>query len=999
MFKKTLISLAVASSLGLTGCFDSASSGKNANPDYQISNPELDGKVYPRFNPVISSELIEAGKALPIPSDLQFQSSNILTTPTVKSDGTFSDPTSANPSPAEVALGYLDGMSTVAPIDLPFNGSIKESSIESQQFIAPGTPNPNQNVFLLELSYPGGDPLQSVSMFVHKDANVVDGIGSDELTPFESDARINPSTGLPQTKSVEVPLPALASGANPVEFRHEVLSLDGAENNYLRITPLEPLKPGTRYLVVVTDGIRDENDQPITKDPLFKSVANPDGVLGSEGALAPVRDAALGWQSLAEAYFGAATNQVRTAQNLEPIDRDNIALTFTATTGGTSAVLEAYANPASFFERQLRITAKQEGIKKLVTNQYTLSAVEVAQGFPSGNVAVDNRCLNSALIGTLTDSTKPSYLPVLDPGSDAYDADVKAFSQLPSNADKAKAQATIAQLSELAEDGGLPISPSLTCGDTITFAQTALETVGKFPSGLLPQPSSRPTAFYTAGGNTKNAQAFGFPNPAELHLGQIKLPYYLSTPEAETAAVDLGTPWLANRNVGAAIDQVQGNDAGTTPPTDKVTYRYPFPGGTAIEEVTAPVLVQTPVAGASGGDANKANSLPVVIYQHGIFGERGHSLNLGNQLANAGYATVAIDMPLHGSAPFTATGDVNPLLPLSVDYDASTESKVPPFKAFPTFKDLQERHFGYTTNAKQEVVEIQYGDNASGSSGSNFINLQALQTTRDALRQAVVDLLNLNASIASIDLDGDTIPDLDPTKVYFVGHSLGGIVGTSFVTINNQAVDDGVTALNEINAAAFVTPGSGIARLLENSSSIGGTILAGLAKKGAPQGSSNLELFLSTAQASVDSVDPANFAQGLIDTATPVYINEIYGDGIDKATQDQTIPVAADRAYAGNYTAPLGEANPAPLSGTEPMLSLLKAYTVSGDESGLTGVNAVRFTAGTHTSIIAPGSETEKAVFGDMAQNIISFFTTGGSAIQFNNANFVKAGDPTPEAP
>src|SRR5690554_7958352 len=73
MFKKTLISLAVASSLGLTGCFDSGSDTKNANPDPKYTDPAIDGKTWPIFNPATSQ--------LPLPNDLIFDGE--------QGDGTF----------------------------------------------------------------------------------------------------------------------------------------------------------------------------------------------------------------------------------------------------------------------------------------------------------------------------------------------------------------------------------------------------------------------------------------------------------------------------------------------------------------------------------------------------------------------------------------------------------------------------------------------------------------------------------------------------------------------------------------------------------------------------------------------------------------------------------------------------------------------------------------------------------------------------------------------
>src|SRR5690606_3569599 len=71
MFKKTLISLAVASSLGLTGCFDSGSDNKNANPSPKYTDESING-TWLVFNP--------ATRQIPTPTDLSFSGSK---------DGTF----------------------------------------------------------------------------------------------------------------------------------------------------------------------------------------------------------------------------------------------------------------------------------------------------------------------------------------------------------------------------------------------------------------------------------------------------------------------------------------------------------------------------------------------------------------------------------------------------------------------------------------------------------------------------------------------------------------------------------------------------------------------------------------------------------------------------------------------------------------------------------------------------------------------------------------------
>lgn len=84
----------------------------------------------------------------------------------------------------------------------------------------------------------------------------------------------------------------------------------------------------------------------------------------------------------------------------------------------------------------------------------------------------------------------------------------------------------------------------------------------------------------------------------------------------------------------------------------------------------------------------------------------------------------------------------------------------------------------------------------AAQSGSLFINLSNFANSRDNNRQGTLDLLNLNASISQMDIDGDANngPDLDVSRVYFVGHSLGGINGIPFVSINNEIAGGGVNA-------------------------------------------------------------------------------------------------------------------------------------------------------------------------------------------------------------
>src|SRR5690606_48403 len=98
---------------------------------------------------------------------------------------------------------------------------------------------------------------------------------------------------------------------------------------------------------------------------------------------------------------------------------------------------------------------------------------------------------------------------------------------------------------------------------------------------------------------------------------------------------------------------------------------------------------------------------------------------------------------------------------------------------------------------------------------------------------------------------------LDTDNVYFASHSLGTVIGIPFVTVANSS------PVGNIKAASFLEPASGITRMLENSSNFGPRIIGGLAANNVTQGSFSYEAYLNVLQATLDSVDPINFADNL----------------------------------------------------------------------------------------------------------------------------------------
>ena len=67
-------------------------------------------------------------------------------------------------------------------------------------------------------------------------------------------------------------------------------------------------------------------------------------------------------------------------------------------------------------------------------------------------------------------------------------------------------------------------------------------------------------------------------------------------------------------------------------------------------------------------------------------------------------------------------------------------------------------------------------------------------SSRDAHRQTVIDLMQLVRVIeVGMDLDGDNVVDVDPSRIYFVGASAGSMIGTVFMALE-PSVPVGVLA-------------------------------------------------------------------------------------------------------------------------------------------------------------------------------------------------------------
>jgi Big-like domain-containing protein len=171
---------------------------------------------------------------------------------------------------------------------------------------------------------------------------------------------------------------------------------------------------------------------------------------------------------------------------------------------------------------------------------------------------------------------------------------------------------------------------------------------------------------------------------------------------------------------------------------------------------------------------------PVMIFAHGGGGNK-NTTNFNATMAAHGIATITINIPGHGFGPF-GTLTVSQAAGGPVTFPAGGR--------------------GIDQNGDGMIADRE---------GLSAAPPRIIIDDRDGFQQAVVDLMELVRVIeVGVDVDGDGFPDLDPSRISFLGYSLGGIYGTLFL-----AVEPDVQAGTIVNAGGprtsrrlLVTPGA-----------------------------------------------------------------------------------------------------------------------------------------------------------------------------------------------
>jgi hypothetical protein len=455
--------------------------------------------------------------------------------------------------------------------------------------------------------------------------------------------------------------------------------------------------------------------------------------------------------------------------------------------------------------------------------------------------------------------------------------------------------------------------------------------------GVVAATPAPPTTLAPTGLNIGQI-GLGLPPVADIYIGIISIPYYLQAPSAQNPTATLTGFWKAAP--GAYVPPF--NAFGLDPTSTNLTFANPIPVKQSTQ--TVPLLMTVP--NANSGCTKPASGWPIVIFNHGITRSRKDMLAISATMAAAGagnpfhtcFAVVAMDQPLHG-----ITDKTDPLY-------------------------IENTPFGPV--ASERTFDLDFTNNNTGAagpdgkidgSGTTFINLSSLLTSRDNLRESVADLFSLAKAVPLMNIDGNAnTVDFDGARLGFVGQSLGSITGTPFMALE-PTVPVGVLSV----------PGGQVVYLLNGSPTFGPVIRAGLAAAGVQAGTPQFDQFLNAAQTVADSGDPINFAAATVGKRLLAHL--IVGNGSNNLPDQVVPPVVAG----------------APLAGGEPLVRFMGLSAITGTTQNANGIRGVtRFTAGSHGSLLDPTSSA--AVTAEMQGEMATMHFSGGTFVQVSNTSVIR---------
>lgn len=390
--------------------------------------------------------------------------------------------------------------------------------------------------------------------------------------------------------------------------------------------------------------------------------------------------------------------------------------------------------------------------------------------------------------------------------------------------------------------------------------------------------------------------------------------------------------------------------------TEAIKVHFTVPNETVIGLISAATNGVIPAITKPGA------GWPVILFQHGITGNKENVLALSAAFSLAGFATVGIDHPLHGERGL-----------MSLDGTIA---------------------------------------NASTNSIADYLNFGSLLTSRDNSRQSAADIMGLRLGLNSI-IDSTSLISLDLSKVHFIGHSLGSITGTAALATANTSLGGDLAFFDNMykfNTAVLNVPGGGVPSFVLESPDFGPLVKGGLLAASSVEFGSFLTEYATSnqigleeairpafnafieilpseqlaeinetfaafgfaAQTVLDSADPISYADTMADN-TSILVQLLVGGGVN----DDGSTALSDEANLVTTSLPL--------VGGQPLADLLKLEQIS---NSTTGSGVVRMLTGNHFSLFVP--DASAAATTELHSQAVSFFISNGESVLIANPDVVE---------
>ena len=249
---------------------------------------------------------------------------------------------------------------------------------------------------------------------------------------------------------------------------------------------------------------------------------------------------------------------------------------------------------------------------------------------------------------------------------------------------------------------------------------------------------------------------------------------------------------------------------------DDVFHMDSWDGVAEYEPVLVPFLLAVPKPTPENGFAMPPN--PVVVFQHGYQRNRLDLTTLANTFAKHGYATIGIDAPEHGPekvvAYFLAVLDtfIDPPPDSTFEQALALPARLFLAKYYPSSEpfrltcrevvDYLREHTLFAALLRGRAKD--YSGDGVPDPGANYFTADAFHT-RDIIRQSAIDLMQLVRIVRNFGVDWnyngttdllegdfnlDGIPDVGgpDNPVFYMGTSMGGIIGSVFMAIDPDVV-------------------------------------------------------------------------------------------------------------------------------------------------------------------------------------------------------------------